>query len=252
MGWDPACYNKFQKERLAPFEDLIKLVKIKEDMRVIDLGCGTGEITNLLAEVLPSSNVLGIDTSREMLLRAKEREKPGLHFKLCSIDVVVGQWDLIFSNAALHWVENHEELIPRIFSQLDSGGQIVIQVPSNHLHPTQTILKDIAGEKPFKEALNGWVRNSSILSISEYAESLFQSGGKNIVIFEKIYPHVLNGVDAIIDWMCGSVLIPYLDHLPMELHEGFIGSYRERLLKKWPKSPVFFPYRRILFAATHP
>ncbi|HEX9666596.1 MAG TPA: methyltransferase domain-containing protein [Thermodesulfobacteriota bacterium] len=252
MTWNPECYCKFQRERFEPFNDLLKLVVIKAGMNVVDLGCGTGEITNKVADRLPSSSVLGIDSSPEMLNSAKRLERPGLSFKLCSIEDISGKWDLIFSNAAIHWVENHEELIPRLFSWLQSGGQIVIQVPSNHLHPTQTLLREIAGEKPFKKVLNGWVRNSPVLSISEYAESLYQSGGKGIVIFEKVYPHVLNDVDAIIDWMRGSVLIPYLDRLPMELQESFIELYRERLLEKWPKGPVFFPYQRILFAATHP
>jgi trans-aconitate 2-methyltransferase len=252
MTWDPECYCKFQKERAEPFNDLLRLVIIKLRMNVVDLGCGTGEITNKLADRLPGSNVLGIDSSTEMLNRAKRLERPGLSFKLRSIEDTSGKWDLIFSSAALHWVENHEELIPKLFSQLQSGGQIVIQVPSNHLHTTQTILKGIAVEKPFKEAFSGWARNSPVLSVSEYAESLYQIGGKNIVIFEKVYPHVLNDVDAIIDWMRGSVLIPYLDRLPMELHKSFIESYRERLLENWPEGPVFFPYRRILFAATHP
>lgn len=252
MTWDPECYRKFQKERLEPLNDLLKLIVIKAGMNVVDLGCGTGEITNKVADRLPGSAVLGIDSSPEMLSRAKRLERPGLSFKLCSIEDTSGKWDLIFSNAAIHWIENHEALIPRLFSQLESGGQILIQVPSNHLHPTQTILKEIAGERTFKKALNGWVRNSPVLSISEYADSLYQSGGKNIVIFEKVYPHVLNDVDAVIDWMCGSVLIPYFDRLPKELHESFVGLYRKRLLEKWPEGPVFFPYRRILFAGSHP
>ena len=252
MTWDPECYCKFQKERFEPFTDLLKLVIIKAGLDLVDLGCGTGEITDKLASRLPGSNVLGIDSSPEMLSRAKRFERPGLSFKLCSIEDISGRWDLIFSNSALHWVENHKELIPKLFSQLKSGGQIVVQFPSNHHHPTQTVLKEVAGEKPFKEAFGRWVRNSPVLSISEYAESLYESGGKDIAIFEKVYPHLLNDVDAIVNWMRGSVLIPYLDRLPAELHENFIEAYRERLLERWPKGPVFFSYRRILFAATHP
>lgn len=235
---------------MEPFRDLLKLVKIREGISVIDLGCGTGEITEKLVNKLPGSSVVGIDSSREMLQMAKIRERPGLRFKLCSIDGIKGQWDLIFSNSALHWIDNHYDLVARLFSKVKIGGQLVVQVPSNHHHPTQTLLKAIAEYEPFRKALKGWVRTSPVLSINEYAELLFKNGGSNIVIYEKVYPHVLNDVDAVIDWMRGSVLVPYLGRLPKEIHESFTALYRKRLLEKWPKGPIFFPYRRILFAAT--
>jgi trans-aconitate 2-methyltransferase len=228
------------------------LVKIREGISIIDLGCGTGEITEKLLNRLPGSSVVGIDSSREMLQMAKARERPRLSFKLCSIDEIEGRWDLIFSNSALHWIDNHQDLVVRLFSKVRIGGQLVVQVPSSHNHPARTLLSAMAEYEPFRKALKGSTRKSPVLSIDEYAELLFRNGGTNIVAYEKVYPHVLNDVDAIIDWMRGSVLIPYLDRLPVELHEGFIESYRERLLGKWPSGPIFFPYRRILFAATHP
>ncbi len=237
---------------MEPFRDLLKLVKRREGIRVIDLGCGTGEISEKLAIKLSASNVVGIDSSREMLRMAKLRERLGLSFKLCSIDKMEGKWDLIFSNSALHWIDNHHDLVPRLFSHLRIGGQLVVQIPSNHRHTTRTHLDAIAESEPFKIALNGWVRNFPVLSIGEYAELLFEYGGTDIVAYEKVYPHTLNDVDAVIGWMRGSVLIPYLDRLPKELHESFIALYRKRLFEEWPKGPIFFPYRRILFAATRP
>jgi trans-aconitate 2-methyltransferase len=236
---------------MEPFRDLLKLVKIREGMSVIDLGCGAGEITEKLQKNLPGSKVVGIDTSRDMLQLAKVREKPGLRFKLCSIDEIEGRWDLVFSNSALHWIDNHNDLVATLFSKVKTGGQLVVQVPSNHLHPTRTLLSATAECEPFRKALKGWVRTSPVLSLNEYAELLFKIGGINIVAYEKVYPHVLNDVDAVIDWMRGSVLIPYFERLPDKLHQSFIELYRERLLEKWPKGPVFFPYRRILFAAGH-
>ncbi len=252
MRWDPDCYNIFRKERIEPVRDLLRLVKIRKGISVIDLGCGTGDITVRLLDKLPGSSVVGIDSSREMLQMARLRERAGLRFKLCSIDGIEGQWDLIFSNSALHWIDNHHDLVTRLFFMLRKGGQIVVQVPSNHHHPTRTILSVIAECEPFRKTLKGRIRTSPVLSINEYAELLFKNGGTNIVAYEKVYPHVLNDVDAVIDWMRGSVLIPYFDRLPKNLHRSFIELYRERLLEKWPKGPVFFPYRRILFAATHP
>ena len=252
MKWDPVCYNKFRNQRMEPFRDLLKLVERREGISVIDLGCGTGEISEKLANKLPGSSVVGIDSSREMLQIAKVRERLGLSFKLCSIDEMEGRWDLIISNSALHWIENHHDLVARLFSHVRKGGQLVVQIPSNHRHTARTLLDAIAEYEPFKKALKGWVRPFPVLSIDEYAELLFKNGGIKIVSYEKVYPHILNDVDAVIDWMRGSVLIPYLDRLPRELHNSFIASYRKRLLERWPKGPIFFPYRRILFAATRP
>lgn len=250
MKWDPNCYGKFRNERQKPVEDLFKIINIREGMSVIDLGCGTGEITEMISNLLPGSTVLGIDSSFDMLTKAKERERPDLQFERGSIDDVSGEWDLIFSNAALQWLDNHNELIPKLFSHVRRDGQLVVQLPSNHNHPSQILLATIAQEEPFKKAFGGWARNSPVLTIDRYAELLFISGGSNVTVFEKVYPHVLNDVDSILEWMLGTALLPYLEGLPEQIHEQFIDRYRVRLLELWPKGPIFFPFRRIIFAAS--
>ena len=126
MPWDPERYEQFKNERYAPFEDLIALVQLRDRLRVVDLGCGTGELTGRLADHLPGSDVLGIDSSAEMLARAAERARPGLRFEQRALEDIDGAWDVIFSNAAIHWVDDHPSLIPRLFSLLRPGGQLVI------------------------------------------------------------------------------------------------------------------------------
>ena len=128
MPWNPDLYDKFKAERFAPFLDLASLVKLREGLSVIDLGCGTGELTAQLAELLPGSDVLGIDNSPEMLERAQEYTRPGLRFELASIEEIDGKCDLIFSHAALHWVEDHPTLIPKLLSMLRPGGQLTVQM----------------------------------------------------------------------------------------------------------------------------
>jgi len=250
MKWDPNCYGKFRIERQKPVEDLFKLINIRKGMGVVDLGCGTGEITEMISNLLPGSTVLGIDSSFDMLAKAKERERPDLQFERGSIEDVSGEWDLIFSNASLHWVNNHDALIPKLFSHIRKDGQLVVQIPSNHNHPSQALLATLAQEDPFKQALKGWARRSPVLSIDRYAELLFISGGSNVTVFEKVYPHVLNDADSIIEWIRGTALLPYLEGLPEKIHEQFIDKYRVRLLELWPKGPIFFPFRRIIFAAS--
>ena len=250
MPWNPGQYHQFQNERFAPFDDLLGLVKIRDCLRVVDLGCGTGELTRRLADALPGSEVVGIDSSPEMLLRARKQAREGLRFERGTIENVTGEWDLIFSHAAIHWVDDQRALIARLLSLLSHNGQLAIQVPSNHGHVTHTLITELAAEEPFRSALKGWNRQSPVLSISDYAELLYQHGGKEITVFEKVYPSLLENSDALAAWTAGSTLVPFFERMPEELHETFMERYRQRLAALYPASPVFYPFRRILFAAT--
>ncbi|HEY0544728.1 MAG TPA: methyltransferase domain-containing protein, partial [Pyrinomonadaceae bacterium] len=222
----------------------------REGLRVIDLGCGTGELTRRLADYLPASEVVGVDSSAEMLERAESLARPGLKFEKLAIEEVAGEWDLVFSHAAIQWVENHAELVPRLFSLVAEGGQLVVQLPSNHSHPTHTIIIEIASEEPFRSALGGWTRKPPVLSIGEYSELLYEHDGRDLIVFEKIYPHVLENAEALAEWTAGTALVPYFERLPEELREPFLQKYRARLRERWPRSPVFYPFQRILFSAT--
>ncbi|MDT5060329.1 MAG: trans-aconitate 2-methyltransferase [Acidobacteriota bacterium] len=252
MPWNPAQYHQFQNERFAPFEDLFSLVKARSRLRVVDLGCGTGELTRRLADRLPGSKVLGIDSSLEMLTRAREQASASLGFKQGSIQEVEGEWDLVFSHAAIHWIENHRALIPRLLTLVRPGGQLAVQLPSNHTHPTHTLIMEIASGEPFRHALKGWNRFSPVLSIREYAELLHEHGATEITVFEKVYPSLMENSDGLADWTAGSTLVPYFERLPEPLHEPFMARYRERLRVLFPAAPVFYTFRRILFAATRP
>ncbi len=252
MSWNPELYHKFQKERFAPFQDLMDLIVVRPGLSALDLGCGTGELTEMVKSMLTQSKVLGIDSSKEMLGNASSKKRPGLNFELLPIEKANGKWDLIFSNAAIQWVDNHKELIPQLVSLLKPGGQIAIQLPANHKHPTQTIIAELAREEPYSSALGGWGRNWSVLSIGEYAELLYESGARDINVFEKIYPHILENIEAVIDWLSGTAMLPYFERLPKELHEDFLNSYQKRLRDLYPKEPVFYPYQRIFFSARLP
>lgn len=249
MPWDPDRYRQFQSERSAPFDDLVRLIKIRKGLRVIDLGCGTGELTRRLADLLPSSEVLGIDSSPQMLDRAADQARPGLRFEKVLIEEVSGQWDLVFSHAAIQWVEDHERLVPRLMGLLAPEGQLAVQLPSNWGYRTHTILREVAGEEPFLSALKGWVLRPSVLSLETYAELLYQHGGRDLAVIEKIYPHVLENADALADWALGTALVPYFERLDEELREEFLARYRSRLQAAWPASPVFYPFKRMLFSA---
>ncbi len=250
MSWDPGQYHKFSHERLAPFNDLFSLLNVRPNLTVLDLGCGTGELALALAEKLPESRITGIDSSAEMLAKAKERCSDRVSFIQGTVESVSGEWDILFSHAVLHWVENHQALIPRLWTLLKSGGQLAVQIPANHRHPSHTCIIAAASTEPFRSALGGWVRHSPVLEIDQYAQLLHGCGAKDFTVMEKVYPAYLPNAAAIAEWTKGTTLVPYFERLPQELHEPFLQRYRELLTEALPSGEIMFTFRRILFAAT--
>jgi trans-aconitate 2-methyltransferase len=252
MPWDPERYRSFQSERFAPFDDLFTMVRVRERLSVVDLGCGTGELTRRLADAFPGSDVLGVDSSPEMLAKAAPLGRVGLRFERTAIEEVAGSWDLVFSHAALQWVEDHERLIPRVFEMVAPGGQLAVQVPSNHNHLTHTLITETAREEPFAAALGGWTRAAPVLEIDAYAAILHRLGATDITVIEKVYGHILADADALADWTSGTALVPYFERLGDELRGAFDERYRAKLRAHFRSAPLFYPFRRTLFVASKP
>lgn len=252
MPWDPACYGRFREERLSPFDDVVALIEPRPCMRVVDLGCGTGELTARLAGMLPDSDVLGIDASPEMLAQAMPLRRPGLRFQHGTIEDVRGEWDLVFSHAALQWLDGHDTLLPALFARLRRGGRIAVQVPSNHGHPTHLLIAETAAEAPFAAALGGWTRRSPVLPIDSYATLLADAGACDITALEKVYLHTLDDAQALVAWVRGTALVPYIERLPEHLRAAFLERYAARVREAFPESPVLYPFRRTIFTATAP
>lgn len=253
MPWDPNQYHKFQAQRSAPFFDLLALVDVRPNLKVVDLGCGTGELTRQLADSLPNSDVTGLDSSPQMLdaARAASFSVPRLRFERGDQAQLTGEWDLIFSNAALQWSDIHGELIPQLYEKLKPGGQIAVQVPSNHQHISHQLIRETASEEPFRSILGGFVRYAPVLTIDQYAQLLFDCGAENIVVFEKVYPHVLENADAVVEWISGTACVPYFERLA-DHKESFLTAIRQNLQNSLPQSPVFYPFRRTFFSARRP
>jgi trans-aconitate 2-methyltransferase len=252
MPWDPDLYHQFQSQRSAPFDDLLKLLHIRPNLTVVDLGCGTGELTLRLADALPASDVLGLDLSDKMLERAAQYARPGLLFESGDQARLAGSFDLIFSNAALQWSENHPALLANLYGCLADGGQLAVQVPSNHMHISHRIIREVAGQEPFRSALNDYIRQAPVLAIEEYAQLLFELGAQDITVFEKVYPHVLENSDAVVDWISGTALVPYFERLDEATRDEFVLAIRARMKMELSSEPVFYPFKRTFFSAVKP
>ncbi|MBU7006872.1 methyltransferase domain-containing protein [Phosphitispora fastidiosa] len=249
MVWNPDSYLKFKAERFQPFNDLINMITVNPGMKVIDLGCGTGELTRKILDMIPDGKVLGIDSSVEMLAQSVQFACPGLDFELRSIENATGSWDLVFSHSAIQWVDSHEELIPKLLSLLNPNGQLALQIPSCENYLSHGLVADVAREEPFRTILKQWFRVSPVLSINQYATILHDFGCQKITVIEKVYPHILENIDALTDWVSGTVLLPYFECLPQQIHNTFVQRYRVKARQYCPSGEVFYPFRRILIAA---
>jgi trans-aconitate 2-methyltransferase len=254
-SWSPEQYNRFRRERMQPFEDLVGLIEPRPDMRILDLGCGTGELTAMLAERFPGSTALGIDTSPEMLAKAEAHTSQRVAFQRADILTFegYGDYDLIFSHAAFQWVPDNEALMQRILTQMKPGAQLAVQMPKNDLHISHRLAAEVAQEEPFSGWLQGFVRHSEALSLERYAEILHAHGMQRMVCSELIYGHEMGSAADVVEWVKGTLLTAYLGRLSAEQGERFVSRYKERLLEALgEQSPYFYAFRRMLLAAMKP
>jgi trans-aconitate 2-methyltransferase len=249
MPWNPEIYNKFKNIRYQPFYDLIDFIKPMETMKAIDLGCGTGEQTAILADKFPKANFLGVDSSDEMLEQSKSLETDNLHFKKATTEETIEsgeKWDLIFSNAALQWSDDHEILFPKLIELVNPKGQFAVQMPVQPENKLNKILSELVDEEPFKSFLNGFKRDSPVLNIDDYAQILFDGGLENLQIMQKVYPIIANDHDTLYNFISGSALIPYIEKLEDDQKELFIKTYKERIAIHFPKLPAIYSFKRLL------
>ncbi|MGN6186578.1 MAG: methyltransferase domain-containing protein, partial [Thermoanaerobaculia bacterium] len=198
--WSPDQYEKFKAERQQPFHDRVALIEKRPKIRIVDLGCGTGELTRELHESLDASETVGIDNSETMLLKAGSFGGAMLHFQKNSIEAFVTDdpYDLIFSNAALQWVPDHEQLFVRLTNFLSTDGQLAIQMPANNDHPSHVIASQLAREFGVDS------RPDFVLPPEKYAELLHRLGYKRQHVRLQVYAHVLPSVNDVVEWVRGA------------------------------------------------
>jgi trans-aconitate 2-methyltransferase len=252
--WDPAQYSRFSDHRLRPALELLARIPLESPRVVVDLGCGTGNVTRLLAERWPNAAVHGIDHSKEMLREA--RSVPG---DIQWIEADIAQWipqdppDVIYSNAALHWASGHYELFPRLAGFLAAGGCLAVQMPLSWDAPSHRLMREtLAGGGPGggplgPETLRQTTARRPVESTGVYYD-LLTGPGRAVDIWETEYLQILNGEDPILEWIKGTGLRPVLNALPPRELGTFLAAYRRRLRDAYPPRPdgtTLYPFRRL-------
>jgi trans-aconitate 2-methyltransferase len=253
--WDPGQYLRYAGERARPFFDLLARVGATDPGYVADLGCGPGNLTAALADRWPAAQVVGVDSSPEMIGAAQEqaREHPALRFTLGDIR----DWrpdrpvDVLVSNAALQWVPGHLDVIRRWPGMLSPGGWLAFQLPGNYDQPSHAILLELVNSERWRGLLVGAELNRQARDPAEYLDLLAREGCA-VDAWETTYLHVLPGPDPVVEWYRGTGLRPVLSMLIPELGEEFLGAYRERVAQAYPAAPygTVLPFRRIFVVAS--
>jgi len=251
VAWDPAQYLKFAQPRLRPALDLLSRIALDDPAHIYDLGCGTGHITRLLAERWPNAQVTGVDASAEML--GKSDASSSIRWVQASLD----EWrprepaDLIFSNAALHWLPNHGELFPALLDAVAPGGVLAVQMPRNFLAPSHTEIHETVRAGPWRGKLEHLIAPPPVAEPSFYY-SLLHRASASLDIWETEYLHVLEGTDAVKEWTKGTWLKRFLDPLEEPQRSQFEAEYARRVSDAYPQQPdgkTLFPFRRLFIVA---
>lgn len=253
MPWDARTYLRFGDHRTRPAADLLARVPIDQPRRVYDLGCGPGNSTQLLCERWPESRIIGVDNSPEMLATARQS---GLSAEW--VEAAIESWspeappDVIFSNAALHWVADHGALIARLISAAAPGGILAVQVPQRV--PGQAFadaLREIAQLPAWRERFQPLPWGEPGPRPAEYYRWLAPHAAR-IDIWTTEYLQVLEGADPVLNWTRGTALVPFLERLEPTEQEEFVAAYRERLRAAYlgeADGKTLFPFARLFIVA---
>ena len=249
-AWDPDQYLAYSDERARPFLDLLARVGAEAPRDVVDLGCGPGNLTALLARRWPGAQVRGVDSSPAMIARASGA--PGLTFEVGDLrewSAPGGGVDVLVSNATLQWVPGHLELLPRLLAGVRPGGWFACQVPGNFAAPSHEIRRELAAEPAYAAFTTG-VDVPASHDPEVYLAAL-RAEGCDADVWETTYLHVLTGDDAVFEWVSGTGALPTLQALPDGLRQEFESELRRRLRAAYPvlDGQVVLPFRRVFMVA---
>jgi trans-aconitate 2-methyltransferase len=256
-SWDPNQYLKFTDHRLRPALDLMAQVALEAPRSIYDLGCGPGNITRLLQERWPAAAVTGVDSSADMLAKAR-KEAPTVAFEQADI----ARWsppapaDLLFTNATLHWLDDHPALLPRLAAQLAPGGVLAIQMPDNRQAPSHLLMDEAAATGPWHTKLAPCIPVYGSMQSADAYYRILAPVTRRLNIWETTYLHVLpelaGGDNPVVEWTKATALRPYLDALAEPERSDFLAAYATRIAAAYPRQPdarTLLPFKRIFIVA---
>ena len=251
--WSAAQYSKFKQERTIPAIDLANSIKCENVNSVLDIGCGIGNSTAVLAKKFPGAKITGADNSDDMLAAAR-KENPSIEFiKLDAekeLDSIKNRYNVVFSNACIQWIPNHRNLLKSLFSLLKNDGILAIQIPQQSKHPVHNIMKSLSKSEKWKNKLHV-ERMYNNLSENEYYDILSELTD-NFRIWETTYFHSMPSYESIIEWYKGTGLRPYLEQLSVDDQKAYLGDVTQCLRDAYPiqkNGEIIFRFPRLFFIA---
>jgi trans-aconitate 2-methyltransferase len=233
--WSPSTYLKFEDERTRPAADLLARVPLTAPTTVVDMGCGPGNSTELLVARFPEAAATGLDSSPNMLAEARKR-LPDAAFAEADATTWVPEpgTDLVFANAIYQWVPDHLAQLPRVVSALPEGGVLAVQMPDNMAEPSHVLMRQTAAEGPWAERLRDAAR-VPLPPVRTYYDA-FRPVARHIDIWHTIYNHVLDGPEAIVEWVKSTGLRPFIDPLTADERAEFLARYLAYITDAYPRT----------------
>jgi trans-aconitate 2-methyltransferase len=252
-SWDASQYSVFLDDRTRPARDLLARVDVDAPRRVLDVGCGPGNSTALLRARWPGAEIVGLDSSPEMLAKARQ-ELPDVEFVEADLRdwVPPAPFDVVYSNATLHWVEDHPTTFQRLWEWVAAGGTLAVQMPANFDQPSHRLMRELAASPLWADELEGVLSEEPVASPQTY-HRLLSGPGRRVDIWTTEYLQVLTGEDPVLEWVRGSALRPVLDALSDEEAEEFVAAYAASLAEAYPPEDdgsTLFPFRRIFIVVS--
>ncbi|MEI6578822.1 MAG: methyltransferase domain-containing protein [Eubacteriales bacterium] len=249
--WNANQYLKFKNQRTQPAIDLVSRISVEHPKKVIDLGCGPGNSTGVLAERFKDASILGVDNSADMIATAKENY-PHLDFSICDIggdlSALGKDFNIVFSNACIQWVPDHRHLIKNLLGLVGNGGVLAIQIPFNFNEPIHRIIDEVAAGNVYLPEK----RPYHVLTTGEYFD-IFSEISNNFDIWEVAYNHVLDSHRDILEWYRGTGMRPYLSALPKDEQPLFEQAVLSRIVRSYPvqkNGKVIFRFPRLFMTAS--
>lgn len=252
MTWSAKQYSTFENERTRPVRDLVAALPSQDVQGAVDLGCGPGNSTEVLAQRFPSATVTGLDSSEDMVAAARKR-LPDLNFEVADIGAWTPsqQYDVILANASLQWLPDHATLYPNLVGKLAEGGHLAIQTPDNIQEPAHRLAREVAADARWAGKI-GSTQHLPRHSASYYYE-LLQAHCSRVDVWRTTYFHPLAGAAAVVEWFKGSALLPYMAPLDAEERAAFLTKYQAAIAEAYPAladGTVLLPFPRLFIVAS--